>query len=574
MSVGYKKTRKNKRYLILFFTFIFVCTCAFSFTQLLVSAFDSGTLGKPLFGNTFSPWKGFVWWYQAGGGVVLYNPLTAGNTSLHGTAKWANFRDIKKSGLLDHATAKNSVIVGGLEKAGRTHYLYHKGPEHILCFAPSRSGKGVSLVLPTLFSWLESAVVLDVKGESWALSAGWRRNHAKNKVLKFDPTATGGEGARFNPLSEIRINTQRDVSDAQQIAYMVVDPEGIGLVDHWQKTSYALLTGVFLHLVYKYKAIGLGTPSLPDVVEFVSEREPRKGYLAEMASNEFYNGTSHPVVLNAANDMLNREPREFSGVQSTMISNLTLYRDPIVASNISTSDFTLEDLMNHEKPVSLYLVLRPSDKERLTPLIRLVVALLTTRLTSEMEFEDGRNVPHYKHKLLLLLDEFAALRQLNLFEQQLPFLAGYGIKCYIIIQDLKQLYKLYSKNENITSNSHIKIAFNTNEQLTCQYLSTEVGETTVVKKVVSGSGSRWSPMYGRVSRQMMEVKRPLLMPDEVRRMRGPVKSDDGSILEPGEMLIFMAGHNPIRGTQSLYFLDETFSARAKVKPPVSTDSLR
>ena len=129
-------------------------------------------------------------------------------------------------------------------------YLKHNGPEHILVFAPTRSGKGVSLVVPTLLSWLESCVVLDIKVENWSLTAGWRKRYAGNVCLKFDPAATDGSSVKFNPLSEIRLNTPKEVGDVQNIVTMVVDPDGKGLNDHWSKTGHALLVGSVLHCLY------------------------------------------------------------------------------------------------------------------------------------------------------------------------------------------------------------------------------------------------------------------------------------------------------------------------------------
>ena len=115
-----------------------------------------------------------------------------------------------------------------LDKRGKQHYLRHNGPEHVLCYAPTRSGKGVGLVVPTLLSWGESAVVTDLKGELWALTAGWRQQHAKNRVLRFEPAAANGSVC-WNPLDEIRLGTEHEVADVQNLATLIVDPDGKGL---------------------------------------------------------------------------------------------------------------------------------------------------------------------------------------------------------------------------------------------------------------------------------------------------------------------------------------------------------
>jgi len=601
MSIGYKADKRSKRITALVVLVLSVMSTITLYTQLIARAFGySDTLGDPLIGKLYVPWQGINWYLQAGsdypglfarqfnlslsagallfGGCILvlltYKPITKGNKSLYGTARFAKFKDVKETGLMDPPGGSNAVVVGGFKHKNSIRYLFHQGPEHILGFAPSRSGKGVALMLPTLFTWLDSVVVLDIKGEGWALTAGWRKTYAKNKVLKFDPTDDSGCGARFNPLGEIRINTGHDVADAQIIANMIVDPDGHGLIDHWQKTSYALLTGVILHLLYKHQAHEYLPASLADLIKCLSDPEqPPEEFFAEMQENDFYDGLPHPVAATAAQDQLNRAEREASSVLSSAISYLTLYRDPILATNISKSDFKIDDLMNHEDPISLYLVLRPSDKERLMPLVRLIITLITTKLTGKMDFSEGQSVANYKHKLLLLLDEFTALRKLELLEQQLPFLAGYGIKCFFLIQDLKQLHRWYTGDESITPNCHIRIAFAANEIKTAQYLSQATGETTVVKVQTSASGDRMSAMLGKVSRHYSEVKRPLLTADEVMRLPSPVKDKNGMITEPGEMLIFVSGQPPIRGTQPLYFMDETFSARSKIQAPTASDAL-
>ena len=166
----------------------------------------------------------------------------------------------------------DAVYVGAWQDtSGKTHYLKHSGPEHVLCYAPTRSGKGVSLVIPTLLSWTQSAVITDLKGELWALTSGWRKFHAKNKVLRFDP-ASSTNSARWNPLDEIVIGsgTGTEVADVQNLTTLIVDPDGKGLQTHWQKTAQALLVGVILHVLYKSQQEGMPA-TLPTVDAMLSD---------------------------------------------------------------------------------------------------------------------------------------------------------------------------------------------------------------------------------------------------------------------------------------------------------------
>src|SRR5260370_10036122 len=123
---------------------------------------------------------------------------------------------------------------------------------------------------------------------------------------------------------------------------------------------------------------------------------------------------THPVVREKVQEMLDKEDRHFGVVLSTAKTALTVYSDPLVAKNTSASDFTINDLVNHERPVSLYLVVPPSDKIRLRPLIRLMFTLTVNRLTDKMEFQGAEHKPN-KHRLLLLIDQFPSLNRMEVF---------------------------------------------------------------------------------------------------------------------------------------------------------------
>ncbi|MGQ5522333.1 type IV secretory system conjugative DNA transfer family protein [Chitinimonas sp. PSY-7] len=496
---------------------------------------------------------------------------------LHGSAHWASAKEVAQTGLLGNG---NGVYVGAWKDTS-THqirYLRHDGPEHIMAFAPTRSGKGVGLVLPTLLSWPHSALIYDIKGENWALTAGWRKQEAGNRVIKFEPSALDGSSARYNPLAEVRVGTDREVADVQNIMTMIVDPDGKGLADHWQKSSQALLVGVALHVLYAEK-----NKTLNGVIAFLSDPTRTVAQSMQFMLDTDHdlvgngwplpNGTPsycHPVVAAAARDMLNKADEEQSGVISTAISFLTLYRDPIVARNTAASDFRVSDLMNDEKPVSLYLVVPPSDKDRLRPLIRLIITQIVRGLTEKMEFKDGRSIAGYKHRLLLLLDEFPSLGKLDVFEESMAFIAGYGMKAYLIIQDISQLWTAYGKDESIFSNCHVRVAYAPNKIETAELLSKMSGTATIVKQSHSYSGSLYGSQSS-LSTSTQETQRPLLTADEVMRLPAAKKDAKGNVSEPGDMLIFMAGQTPIYGKQILYFLDPTFSARAKVAAPEKSD---
>lgn len=529
--------------------------------------------------------------------ITIDNSAKA-NESLHGSARWAEREDIEKMALLPHDKFMNDegVFVGGWrDKKGNMHYLRHNGPEHVLTFAPTRSGKGVGLVIPTLVTWKHSTLVADLKGELWALTAGCRQKMFNNKVLRFEPASSQGSVC-WNPLSEIRIGTENEVGDVQNLATLIVDPDGKGLTDHWAKTSFALLTGIILHVLYRslneekpeYATLPMIDFMLADPTRDVKDlwkemcgyKHIRKRYLPEqnkwidLPEEQWQN---HAAVGTAGRDMLDKPDDEGGSVLSTAKSFLSLYRDPIVAKNVSCSQFKIKDLMNQEQPASLFIVTQPNDKARLRPLVRIVINMAIRLLADKMEFKGGTSVAGYKHRLLMMLDEFPSLGKLEILQESLAFVAGYGIKCYLITQDLNQLKSKetgYGQDETITSNCHVQNAYPPNRIETAEHLSKLTGQTTIIKEQITTSGKRSSALMGQVSKTFQETQRPLLTADECLRMPGPQKNSKGEIVKAGDMMIYMAGYPAIYGEQVLYFKDPELLRRAQMEPPETSDFFR
>lgn len=509
--------------------------------------------------------------------------------NLHGSAHWASKKEMIESGLLmpENSSKKaEGVYVGGYTdpSTNRILYLQHNGPEHILALAPTRSGKGVGLVLPTLLSWKHSAFVFDIKGENYALTAGWRKQHANNNILRFDPTDTTGDGARFNPLTEIRVGTKYEYADIDNLCLILADPNGSGgsgSDKYWVETSHSLLTGCVTHLLYKAKNAGV-EPTLGDVYRLLTD--PDQAFtvvLKEML--EYYHDpektqkwltpggeltATHPTVASKAREHLNRADKEASSVLSSATNAIKMFSDPILNRNVSKSTFRLKDLMRADKPTSLYVCITPANLARFSSLLRVLVTQITTILADELTFKDGRAEGVYKHRLLLMLDEFPALGAMPVFEKALAFISGYGLKAYLITQDIAQLQRVYTREESIISNTHLQIAYAPNKIETAEYLSKMLGQGTIIKKTRSKSVSKGVTTF---SQSEQEQGRSLLNPDEVMRLRGPLKDANGNILTPGDMIIRVAGFAPIRGTQILYFKDPTFSRRSKMAAPTVSD---
>jgi type IV secretion system protein VirD4 len=548
--------------------------------------FALSTRFSPSLGRHFSylypPWAIIDWWFkwhatspamftqslQLGGAlaaafliaysihVVTRAQSLRQYSDIHGSARWAKLSDIKKAGLLQ----PEGVYVGEWKNGSKIYTLRHNGPEHVLCYAPPRSGKGVGLVIPTMLTWPHSAVVTDLKREIYELTAKWRGSEGSNRILRFEPASSGGS-VRFNPLDEIRIGTEHETGDIQNLANLIVDPDGRGLQTHWQKTACSLLTGCIAHVLYRARREK--TPAtLPAVDRLLSDPDKKAiDVWTEMLCYLHEGGETHPLVASAARDQLNRPEEEAGSVLSTALSYLTIYRDPVVADNVSRSDFRIGDLMHSENPVTLYIVTEPVDKTRLQPLVRVLVNMIVRISASGLTFENGTPKPAYKHRLLLLLDEFPALGKLDILQESLAFLPGYGIKAYLIAQDINQLYAHYGRDEAITSTCHVQCAFAPNRIETAEHLSKLTGQTTVVKEQITTSNRGWST---NVSRSTHEVSRPLLTPDEAMRMKGARKDARGLITEAGSMIVYVAGYPAIMGLQPLYFKDPELARRARM----------
>lgn len=499
----------------------------------------------------------FWWWYfydayaphifveggliaAAGGFLAIAIAITmsvmrareASDIDTYGSARWAGKKEVQAAGLL----GPDGVVLGRYER----DYLRHDGPEHILCFAPTRSGKGVGLVVPTLLTWPGSAIVHDIKGENWSLTSGFRGRHGR--VLLFDPT--NAASAAYNPLLEVR-RGEWEVRDVQNVADVLVDPEGsLDKRNHWEKTSHSLLVGAILHVLYAGK-----DKTLAGVAAFLSDpRHPIETTLkAMMTTPHLGEAGPHPVIASTARELLNKSDNERSGVLSTAMSFLGLYRDPVVATVTARCDWRIADLIADDRPSTLYLVVPPSDISRTKPLIRLVLNQIGRRLTEDLHAKDR------KHRVLMLLDEFPALGRLDFFESALAFMAGYGIKSFLIAQSLNQIEKAYGANNSILDNCHVRVSFATNDERTAKRVSDSLGTATEMKAMQNYAGSRLAPWLGHIMVSRSETARQLMTPGEIMQ------------LPPDEEIVMVAGTPPIRAMKARYYADPRFTER--VLPP-------
>lgn len=508
---------------------------------------------------SFIPW-GYSYWYYApdlfGAGYTAAMIAAAAATiaylvravwlarkariaSSHGSAVWAVPADYPVAGL----TGPTGVVLG---LSPRGEYLRDDGAEHVACVAPTRSGKGIGQVIPTLLTWPGSVLVHDMKGENWALTAGYRATFSN--PIYFAPTDPE-TSAHWNPLLEVR-NDENQIRDVQNIADQVVDPHGRGKESHWDRTADQFFLAVILHVLHAE-----ADKSLYGVAQFLSD--PNRSFeqtLLKMKNTPHKSAMAHERIASGAQAMFNKSDEERGGVLSTALAFLGLYADPIIARNTQDSDFRISDLRQGTAPMSLYIVIPDSDRLRLIPFTRLMITMFTQRLVEKM------NPVENKHRLLMLIDEFPRLGRMQFFADALSHIASYGIKVMLIMQSIGQLDapEAYGIGNTVMASCKTRAVMTPQDPRTAEWISGELGPTTDVHQQATYTGHRLAPWLGHVMVADQESARPLLDPAEVGKMPAT------------DMIVLVSGHRPFRAKRLKYFEVPELASRAATPAPKLT----
>ncbi len=510
----------------------------------------------------------------------------------HGTARWATNDDIKEAGLYlkpkvlkkelkkfgmwgfySERLSKKELYRDGvvLGKDSKDREIIHTGVEHIMLMAPTRSGKGVGVIIPTLLTWKHSTIVNDLKGENYQITRDYRETLG-HKCLKFDPT-NPYDSCKFNPLLEIKKGTMSEYQDTRIIAEIICFAEK---PDHWTESATSFLTGVILHVLYAED-----NPTLGGVVKFLTS--PDMDFEEKMTLimtydhshdnslfKEIYNDIvklkvedegesvtieyprTHPKAARVAGDMLEKADKERASIVSTALTKLGIYQDPIIDRNTSGSDFKVNDLMNEDVPLDLFLVTPPKGIDVTAPLFRLMITQIIYGLTEEMKFDGGTQNKGYKHRLLFLLDEFPALGRIPLIEKALAFIAGYGMKTLLIAQDLGQIKRAYTENNSVLSNCYITVFYtpSSTDDKTPKLISNSLGDKTINYTTKSWKGLKF---FSDWSYSTSQTGRRLLTESEV--LTYSTKKN----------LILVNGMPPIQGIKIRYYEESKYQNRLKLR---------
>ncbi len=544
----------------------------------------------------------------------------------HGVARFDTDKEVLESGLVVEdlgeffKSGKSGVSLGKAilkDKKGKTREVYlieSSMNEHILCYAPSRSGKGVGLVVPSLLLWKDSSITLDPKGENWDLTSGHLRDNG-HRCIRLD---LGAPYFRYNPLSELN-PISVDLPDEVRRMVGVITSTGKGGGDNkfFEDQAKDLLTGCLTYLIVTYHSpreddvdlveqIKVNKPNITlyDLAVYLSGIDPRNGvpfegkedddggepisalaqqyeqlanYQKEYAHHnydpaqkdsyqqvgEFIEATGRKFL-----QMAIQSEKTFSNIVSSADQNLAVFKLPIVKSVTSNSDFKLVDLVdinaNGGNPTSLYVVNPPKDE--LTGKTDGVIKIILQNLFISVLYETGlrlavKNDPNNKYgwtkrAVLCMLDEFPKLGKFEIMEKLLADAAGYGAKFYLIAQSDKQINQAYEKENSIFAGTQHKVIFRPADQDTAKVLSEMLGNYTYVEEVfnVNDGGSKAIDIIKDKSgsKNWSESQRALMTPDEIMGMK-----DDHAII--------LSKSHKIYGRKLKYFLDKDLKKWAAIK---------
>lgn len=487
------------------------------------------------------------------------------SVNLYGTARWGTKKDLKRYGFLQ----KNGMVCGQLDDAevdvkvtgGNTvlttikpsELVCHNGKTNTLLLAPTRSGKGVSVIIPSLLNYPGSVIVFDPKGENWNLTSEWRRQWTH--CLKFSPLSR--DTIKFNPLAEIQ-DDDFAYANANQIADILftTDAKADGNSEFFNQTAKDFTTGVILHVRFsdKYEEKNLAQvlhcmSIVKDIDEDDEEADPVEQLVQEMINTDHGNEQLNTMISSCAM-RLTKNPKERASVLSTAFSKLSLFEDPLLANATSSSDFMISDFIESGKPISLYLTVPFAHIDRVSLVFRLIINFMLRKF-SEGETQFGEI--KLKHHLVFFLDEFPVLGAFPFIAKVMGILAGYGVTFLIVCQALNQIVDLYGENHPFLDHCKTAIVYAPAKFADAKNFTDSIGQESVVHDNLSSSGRKMSIALDNVSQGSQEVARNLLNPDELMK------------LPANECLILNQGMPPYIAKKISYYTDERF--KDKIKAP-------
>lgn len=461
---------------------------------------------------------------------------------VHGSARWMTSDDLKAHKMVGSAASPGDLIIG--LDGSNNHLIYWGQNGHMLTFAPTGAGKGVSSLTPNLLMYPGSVVVIDPKGENAAISARRRRElgQAVHILDPFGKLADKYPSAAFNPMDWIDPDGDEAAEDVALLAEALAPGDGKG-DQFWNNEARAMIAGLLLHIAAHEPPEKRNLGRLRELLSLPASEW--RGLLEQMAESE------NDLVRGAGNRIAQKAEKEMSSVLSTAQSHTHFLDSGRVRAVLSKTTVDFRTLK--KEPASIFLVLPAEQLQNQGRWLRLMITSLLRAMARDEAPAAGdatKKITKPKYDVLFLLDEFAALGHLNSIKMAFGLMRGYGLKLWPILQDLPQLQGLYKDDwQTFIANAGAIQVFGTNDRETAEYVSKQIGVETV------DTASKTYSQHG-ASESMGLAGRPLMMPDEVMR------------IDKEESLVLLRGMPPLHCQRIIYYRDETFKPHADPNPYV------
>ena len=538
------------------------------------------------------------------------------NQHIHGTARWATRKDLENYGMLQ----QYGVVCGELstanvgyhvdrEKASLTLDLHkhpitrkaqiaplvcHSGRTNTWMIAPTRSGKGVSTVIPTCENYgvpyygkdkktgkrvikgRGSMVIFDPKGENWDATAGWRSKFST--CIPFRPLDPDGNTAHYNPIHEIPDSPSEAFSWADMIGGIFFGADkaksggGDGASEYFNNTARDIFAGVVMHVRFS-KRIPWEKKNLSTVLDRFSqaktdeekEEDDEDGggcgaaLLSEMREEGVHirddgtvADTIHDLIVKAANRSETQNPKERSSTFSTVFSKINLFQDPLLAESTAYSDFSVDDFIDGVNGISLYLIVPYNHIQRIAPIFRMIITFMIKKFSSGTT---NANSVKLKIPCLFLLDEFPVLGYFPDIALNAGILAGYGVTFFIVSQSLNQIVDVYGENHPFLDHCKTIILYAPGNLKDAKQFAETIGNRSVLLDNISSSGNKGEAGFSNISRSSQETQTSLINPDELMK------------LEFSRAIIMNQGMPPYKAKKVVYYEDPRFKGKSFLPVP-------
>ena len=466
---------------------------------------------------------------------------------LHGSAKFASRLELVKAGLLTKDAPDDkfpSIVIG---KTGKDFLLF-RGQQFMYLAAPTRSGKGVGVVIPNLLHYRDSVVVLDVKDENFKITSGFRAKCGQ-EVHRFAPDDEDFITSCWNPLGYVRDDPRYKISDLMSITNILYPPSD----DPWSSTAESLFLGLALYCMETAKeADNFNIAALKKMRVNLAFLKDEETFMAYVKEREAFEPLSEDCITHLRSYSQTTDKLRNS-IAISFDQPLGVFSDPITAKATSKNTFDFRDV--RKKRMSIYVSIKPGSIDKYGRLLNLFFQQLLVVNMDKLPQDD----PSLKYQCLLLLDEFPAMGKIAIIEKASAYMAGYNMRLLLIFQSKSQIQdrKLYDETgaQTMLTNMALQVIYAPREEKDAKDYSEMIGYFT--EKGVSRS-RQLSGKSGR-SESVSDQRRALLLPQEIKEI--------GTDKE----IVSMENMRPALVEKIKYYAEPVFMGRMNLQPPPIPD---